>query len=105
MNVPIHMLAFYEANENVVRNVEVPDHELVGDIDHDMEMIYYYGQNDTIPQQMCSVSIGDVIEYNGKYWLVISFGFKEMSKEEYDTYRNTDRSERIIDAYRGSVRK
>ena len=56
----------------IVRNVEVPDEELIGTRADRLERIFHWGQN--IHQNVegrCSVSVGDIVEYwfpRGETW-------------------------------------
>lgn len=56
----------------IVRNVEVPDEELIGNGADRLERIFHWGQN--IHQNVvgrCSVSVGDIVEYwfpRGETW-------------------------------------
>ena len=52
------------------REVEVPNDELTGSIEHDLELIFRYGQNDFQPiPGIYSVSVGDVVEYNDQLYM------------------------------------
>ena len=61
-----------------------------------LEMVFYYGQNDMIPVEgTCSVSMGDVIELDGgKFFVVQSMGFQEMTTEELEEYKTIDENDR-----------
>lgn len=69
------------------RLVEVPNEEVVSDTMELLERIYYWGQNDFQPRQCCSVSMGDVAEVDGKFYICVSFGWKELSKDEFAEYK------------------
>lgn len=84
MKVNVHMLAFGKPGE--IREVDIPDDE-PGDV---RELVYKYGQNNYQSRPHPSVSVGDVIEYNG-FWLVKPTGFKEMTADEFDKYVAMDR--------------
>jgi len=63
-----------------IRVVEVPDSELTGRIEDDLERIFYYGQNDFQPlPDRVSVSAGDVVRYHGTRYLVDTIGFKKLN--------------------------
>lgn len=66
--------------DGAIRVVEVPDAELTGRIEDDLEKIFYYGQNDfqSVPER-CSVSAGDVVRYHGTRYLVDTCGFKKLN--------------------------
>jgi hypothetical protein len=74
-----------------MREVNVPNTELTGEVEHDLERIFHWGQNDFQPQRCCSVSVGDVIVYaNDKLWLVGCVGFVEITDEQYLTLKRYD---------------
>jgi hypothetical protein len=83
MNFKVHMLAFM--TKGTVRNVEVPDEELVGG-ESVLDLVYKYGQNDFAvnDQHLPSVSVGDVIEISGEYHMVRPTGFLRISQTEFD---------------------
>jgi hypothetical protein len=63
-----------------IRVVEVPDSELTGRIEDDLEKIFRYGQNDFQPlPDRVSVSAGDVVRYHGTRYLVDTIGFKKLN--------------------------
>lgn len=74
----VEMNAF---QDGVIREVQVPKEELApNDIDQNLEKIFYYGQNDFQPVEgRCSVSMGDVIRFNGSRYEVAMFGFEEVT--------------------------
>jgi hypothetical protein len=85
----VRMLAFGDPGD--VREVDVPDEELsrkttkTTQQNFVLELIFKYGQNDFQPQQMPSVSMGDVIEYEGKFFAVCALGFRRLIKlEDYE---------------------
>lgn len=91
------MLAFEDGK---IRVVDVPDDEVKGRSDNDiLERIFYWGQNEFAPQPICSVSVGDVVEYNDKFFLVQGAGWKELSEVEMDNYKKFDRNDRIKFSY------
>jgi len=105
----VHMLVYQP--EYCVREVEVPD-GLLGKKDlaegitwqeYILERIFYFGQNDVrnIPG-ICSVSAGDVIEYDNKYFLVRWAGYHEISEAQYLNYLEVEREQRcqLIDTER-----
>lgn len=66
-----------------VRPVRVPTKELAlaqsRHLNAVLETIYYFGQNDITPsQEYCSVSVGDVIQYDGHRYMVSGFGFRKL---------------------------
>jgi hypothetical protein len=57
--------------KGAIRKVVVPDEELTGDLVHDLNRIYYYGQNDfQNDPEHCSVSAGDIVRYHGVRYLL-----------------------------------
>ena len=92
MIIPVHMFAFSEeGDKSRVRNVQIPistDDDISlykGDeLNSVLEMVYKYGQNEFQPMQFPSVSVGDVAQVGNRYFMVVSMGFKEMSKAEVD---------------------
>lgn len=72
----VEMRAF---QAGVIREVRVPASELTGEPMHDLERVFYWGQNDFEPvPRRCSVSCGDVVRYDGKRWEVMPCGFKQI---------------------------
>ena len=84
MIVDVHMLAFYE-NKGTIRHVEIPDYKDERDKQDILDLVFQYGQNDFQPQNIYSVSVGDVIELDDEYWMVAPLGFKEITKEKFDS--------------------
>lgn len=79
-----------------VRLVSVPDDELTGESAHDLERIFYYGQNDFQPQKVYSVSVGDVVEYMGELHVVCAMGFRRITDAEYEEALATDLDKRRL---------
>ena len=95
MIVRVHLLAFGRYGE--YREVDIPEAEeglaapyekpLPGDNGHTfLERVFYWGQNDHQPQDKPSVSVGDVVEKWGKYWLCVPVGWKELSESQWLNY-------------------
>jgi hypothetical protein len=62
-----------------IRVVDVPDQALNGQVEHDLDQIFYYGQNDVRPiSDRVSVSAGDVIRYHGTRYMICGVGFKKL---------------------------
>ena len=97
MKFRVRMLAFEELRENgscKIRMVDVPNEKVTGSTPDDLNEIFHHGQNDFQPQQICSVSVCDVIEYGDKLHLVMPSGFKVITQEEYislKVFRQRDR--------------
>jgi hypothetical protein len=101
MLVKVQMLAFEK--DGVVRLVNVPDEEVsihLRGVDpywfhnHVLERVFFYGQNDFQPQNICSVSVGDVAEGEGKYYLCATQGWKEITPEWLEQYKLLPRRDR-----------
>lgn len=92
MIIPVHMLAFAkDGDRSQVRPVEIPvdgditkanDQQIHEDI---LELVFVYGQNEKQPKQIYSVSVGDVAEVNGRYFMCASMGWDELSKDEFNS--------------------
>jgi hypothetical protein len=48
-----------------------------------LEKVFYYGQNDFQPQELPSVSAGDVIRFKDERFMVLSLGFRKLKENEY----------------------
>jgi hypothetical protein len=75
----VEMLAFSRGDPEI-RIVKVPSSELNGIPEHDLERVFYWGQNDF--QQVsrrCSVSMGDVVRMDGERWRVEMCGFVKIA--------------------------
>jgi len=96
MQVKVLMLAF--EREGVVRLVDVPDDEITDDPMEVMERVFYWGQNDFQPQNICSVSMGDIAEYQGKYYFC-GHHWEEISSETVEIYKLIPRRGRGIIPY------
>ena len=93
MKFNVHMTAFMNGE---IREVNVPDEELNGDVHDDLERIFYWGQNDFQPiKDRCSVSSGDVIDYNGQLYLILMAGFRKLSAEQFEHYKSVDRHAKL----------
>lgn len=97
------------------RPVTVPDEECQNaDVFQILERIYHWGQNDfqnigfrnrdgfegeygewnAIP--CCSVSMGDVAEVNGKFYLCKGNGWAEITPEQLASYKEITRRDRMF---------
>ena len=93
------MIAFRDCNENLysVRRVKVLVVDSIGTVYKVLEKIFVAGQNDFNPvQNCCSVSSGDVIEYDNQLWLITSFGFTQITEDQFDSLLKTDRLDRVM---------
>lgn len=62
------------------RKVTIPGEE-VGDpdnIENILDLVFRYGQNEHQPQTVPSVSVGDIIHYQGRRWRIEMVGFQEL---------------------------
>jgi hypothetical protein len=86
MKTNVHLIVW---GNGAVRQVDIPDEELavLNTPGEALEKIFYYGQNDFQPQNLPSVSTGDVAEWDGKLFKCLPVGWKEISREEFDVYR------------------
>jgi hypothetical protein len=70
----VEMLAYGGGD---IRPVDVPIEELKGRTEAEiLEVVFYYGQNDFQPKPFPSVSVGDVIRFDGKRFFVSCVGFE-----------------------------
>jgi hypothetical protein len=83
MKVTVKMMAFMDGEERIV---DIPDFYSTVPLNELLNKVFEFGQNDFQPQEMCSVSTGDVIVYQDKYYRVAMFGFEELTQEQYDAY-------------------
>ncbi len=81
MIVKVFLFAF---GNGAVREVEIPDNEWeeATTTEHKLDAVFHWGQNDFQPKPFPSVSVGDVIELNGKYHMVEIIGFRQLSNDE-----------------------
>ena len=86
MSYKVEMLAFGDKDE--IREVTLPEGEAT------LELIYMHGQNEVQPLDHPSVSMGDVIQFEGQKWIVAAVGFKALSDEQYTAYVATERRDR-----------
>jgi len=95
--IKVHLLAF--DSKQRVRAVEIDYHDGMseGEI---LNATFEWGQNDFQPQNMPSVSAGDVIELDdGKKVLICAVGFKEMTEAEFVDYRGLTSVERAFKGF------
>lgn len=86
MNTIIQVQQF-RFNDGQYRNVEVPTSEITECVNSVLDLVYHYGQNMFQPQDSPSVSVGDVINYNGQYFVVADFGFTKIKSETYEVLK------------------
>jgi hypothetical protein len=49
---------------------------------------------------MPSVSVGDVAEVNGRYFLCAMVGWREIYSDELESYETMDRAKRILSTFK-----
>ena len=89
----VHMMAFGKPGE--IREVDLPE-PVPTDIEELAEEIFRLGQNDFQPKCHCSVSMGDVMEIDGKLYGVAAFGIKEITQQQFEEYKNIPQRDRIF---------
>lgn len=94
----VRMLAFAtEDNQPTVwRIVHIPDIYREAPVPELLNQIYHFGQNDFQPQDLPSVSMGDVIEIQQHKYLIMAIGFKQITEDEYRQYRELPRKDRSL---------
>jgi hypothetical protein len=101
MIVNVHMLA--NQPEYKIRCVEIPPPPFKvdgGNVERILENVFHCGQNEFQPVAgICSVSVGDVIEYNSKNYLILPAGFYVLTTCELITYVNLPQPERSFYCY------
>ena len=84
-----------DSDLTALRLVTLPADELEGvkpyenkaDLVNFLDSVFTYGQNDFQPLPgVRSLMVGDLIEFNGSYHLIQSFGFKTLTEAEMDEY-------------------
>ena len=83
MKIPVHMTAYSMKSD--IREVEIPDEEITPKttIEKALALAFHYGQNDFQPLKHPSVSVGDVVELKGKFYMVLGVGWKELTESEF----------------------
>lgn len=98
MKFRVHLLAF--SDPGTIREVEVPETALSDDRIQTLEQVFYFGQNDFQPQELPSVSMGDVIEYHDgrdlRLYMVVSRGFEEIGPVLFGTYQRLPQHARLL---------
>lgn len=92
MIIRVRLLAFRETG--TIREVTIPDAEMTGDVAAKLERVFYWGQNDFQPLPCCSVSVGDVAELDGRYYICRPAGWAEISQAELTAYEALSRRDR-----------
>ena len=99
MKIKVEMLAFNQ-QPGFFREVEMPDETSYETQASLLEGVFMWGQNEVQPiSGVYSVSVGDIIYLNGKRFLILATGFKEMSDADYEGYLKLDLRGRNVFAY------
>ena len=94
MKIKCHLLAF---GSNDVREINVSDDKAQNsDLNALLELAYAYGQNDLHPQQKRSVSVGDVVELHGTFFVCMNSGWKAINKNDLEKLKAMDAAERAL---------
>ena len=86
----------YAFKDGQVREIDVPDREMFGPIERKLERVYYWGQNDFQPRQLPSLSVGDVVELEDKFFLVNVAGFRELTAAEVEEWAKIPQRDKIF---------
>jgi hypothetical protein len=97
MKIKVHMLAFEE--KEVIRMVTLPPDTPSDNDDDLLGLAFHYGQNDFAigreKNKSCSVSVSDVVELpDGKLFIVMPTGFKQINLSQLDYIRQLPMRER-----------
>ena len=81
--------------------VNVPNNELANrTTEQVLERVYVWGQNDFQPvPECCSVSIGDVALYHGRFWILRSYEWVEICPADLEKYAKIDQRDRTWSKY------
>jgi hypothetical protein len=101
MKFEVELLMF---QKGVIRVVDVPDNELTGKLEDDLQKIFYYGQNDfQNDPEHCSVSAGDVVRYHGTRYMIEPMGFGKITHN--GGALSSDPNKKIQQLYGGKDKK
>lgn len=90
-----------EPNNNVVRRVDI--NQDVSDMNESvlLNLTFRDGQNEEQPKEnQCSVSAGDVIDLDGKLFLICDSFFKDITDQQLADYEKMDRHHRLLKMHR-----
>ena len=81
----VHMMTYQP--DYCVRHVDVPDDEL-GTLEQNRAAVWQYGQNmfQNVPG-ICSVSAGDVMQFDDEYHMILGYGFLVLNAEQFEAYK------------------
>lgn len=83
----VRLIAFED--EPQIREVNVPNEEITGIVNRDLELIFHYGQNDFQPQRIRSVSVADVAELGGHLYVCAPEGWREITENDVQEILNS----------------
>lgn len=92
----VELWAFCNGMLRQVETTERTHAEWNGRDDLALEGIFYWGQNDHQPQEMPSVSVGDVARLGDDRWLCCSVGWKKLEQYDYIAYTRMSQTDRIL---------
>ena len=105
MQVKCFIMGHTEDRGNVkrlprIRMVTLPEEFTPADVHQLLETVFYYGQNDfAIGPELnttYSLSTSDVVSFNGRLYLCMGCGWKEISGEQFKRIRQMSRRDRIF---------
>jgi len=97
MVVKVHLVALGRYGD--YRMVEITSEDNVFARDNTagvLQEVWYWGQNENDRQDKPSVSMGDVAELWGRYWLCCSMGWKELTFNEWLDYLGMSNQDRMM---------
>lgn len=97
LSIEVEMFAFRQGE---VRNVAVPYETVKGDLAKVLGETFSWGQNEMQPTFHPSVSMGDVIRYNGERYLIVACGFRLLNEMEYRDYIAMSQEDRLMESLR-----
>lgn len=83
MTVDVELHAF--RGGGMIRPVDLPDNLLGKKPTRVLPWVWYHGQNDHQPKQYHSVSMGDVIRFAGRRYIIRAVGFKPVADDYLPT--------------------
>lgn len=68
-----------------------------------LNLTFYWGQNDFQSKEVPSVSVGDIIHVNCRFFRVAGVGFEELTADEVDKYKEIPARDRTWSRWRESL--
>lgn len=97
MLVDVHMISNVAKPGIMKMNVEIDESQSTDEI---LENIFCLGNDPDYSEnysgEFPSISSGDVIEFDGKLWMVMPTGFKQITTDELERAKNLSRVERAV---------